>query len=94
MILDSQAELTTAVAFDLGSQKPGPGNPIKLWAAGVGGSLVITTGATDTALDALITVDATNDLEFELPSNTLQYIIATFATGTLNVILPGAQTNS
>jgi len=94
MILDKEAELTTATAFDLGSKKTGPGQPVKLWATGVGGSLVLTHGATNAAADALITVDATKDLEFELPSNTLQFIKATFATGSVNVILPGAQTNS
>ena len=92
MILDHLAELTTAQAFDLDAVRPGPGKPIKMYAAGVGGSLAITTGATDAAADALITVDATDDVEFELPSNTLQFIKATFAQGSVNVVMD-AQTN-
>ena len=92
MILDKLAELTTATAFDLETVRPGPGKPIKMYASGVGGSLVITTGDTDVAADALITVDATNSVEFELPSNTKRYIIATFAAGSVNVVLD-AQTN-
>lgn len=87
MIRDNETELATTVAFDLGNVRPGPGKPIKMFAQGVGGSLVITMGATDTAADACITVDATNDVEFHLPSNTLQYIIATFATGSVGVVM-------
>ena len=92
MILDNDAKLVTTVAFDLGSVRPGPGNPIKMYASGVAGSLVITQGATNAAADACITVDATNAIEFELPSNTLQYIKATFGSGEVNFVLPGTQT--
>ena len=92
MILDHLAELTTAQAFDLDAVRPGPGKPIKMYASGVGGSLAITTGATNAAADALITVDATDDVEFELPSNTKQFIMATFAQGSVNVVMD-AQTN-
>lgn len=95
MILDNEAELVTATAFDLGPKKPGPGNPIKLWITGVGASVVFTTGATSAAADALMTVDATaGPIEVELPSNTLQFIKATFASGAINVTLPGNQTNT
>lgn len=94
MIRDNEAQLESGVPFNLGPVRPGPGKPIKMWATGVGGSVVITTGDTDAAADALITVDATNDVEFELPSNTLQYINATFASGELGVIMAGAQTNT
>lgn len=97
MILDKEAELTTATGFDLGVVRPGPGNPIKLWATGVGGDLEITTGAdaaeAEAGLTALMTVDADGDVEFELPSNTQQFIATTFATGSVNVTLCGNQTN-
>lgn len=94
MILDNETRLTTATAFDLNVEKPGAGNPICLFASGVGGSLVVTTGATSgAATDACITVDATNDVEFALPSNTQQFIRATFAQGTVEVVLD-SQTNN
>ena len=92
MILDKLAELTTAVAFDLDAVRPGPGNPIKMYATGVGGPLVVTCGADTAAADACITVDATEPVEFELPSNTKQFIKATFATGNVYVVMD-AQTN-
>lgn len=98
MILDNEAELTTATGFDLEAVRPGPGEPIHLWAAGVGGSLAITMGEdapeAEGATIPCITVDATEDVEFELPSNTLQFIAAVFGTGTVNIILEGAQTNT
>jgi len=93
MILDDMAKLTSATAFDLETVRPGPGQPIKMMAIGVGGSLAVTTGDTTAAADACVTVDATNTVEFELPSNVKRYIEATFASGDVYVILPGAQTN-
>ena len=92
MILDNDAKLVTTVAFDLGVVNPGRGNPICLHASGVGASLVLTQGATDAAADALMTVDATNDIRFELPSDVARYIKATFVSGEVNFVLPGAQT--
>lgn len=95
MILDAQAELVTATAYDLGAKKPGPGNPLKVWITGVGAPVVFTTGATNAAADTLMTVDATaGPIEAELPSNTLQFIKATFATGAINITLAGNQTNA
>jgi len=92
MIRDALAELVTATAFDLDAVRPGPGKPIKMYANGVGGSLVVTTGDTNAAADALITVDATESLEFHLPANTKRWIKATFATGEVGVVMDG-QTN-
>lgn len=98
MILDKNAELTTATAYDLGTVRPGPGNPIKMFASGMAADalVTVTTGATDTAADACTTatVGANGTVEFELPSTTGQFIMATFAAGAINVILPGAQTNT
>jgi len=92
MIMDKELELTSGTALDLGTKRPGPGNDISMFAQGVGGSLVITTGDTNAAADALITVDATNDVEFDLPSETKRYIKATFAAGTVGIV-DTAQTN-
>jgi len=94
MILDKEAELVTTVAYDLETTSPGPGKPINMWASGIANSLVITHGDTSTAADPLLTVDAVQDVEFRLPSNTKRFIKASFASGSLNVILEGAQTNS
>lgn len=92
MILDKQVELATTVALDLETLRPGPGEPITLWATGVGGDLVFTTGDAVAAADDLITVDAANDVEFYLPSNTKRWIKGTFAAGKVYVVLD-AQTN-
>ncbi len=86
MYIDKDLELTSGTAKDLGVDRPGPGNPIKLFAQGVGGNVTVTTGATNAAADALITVDATNDVEFELPSGTKRWIKATFAAGSVNFV--------
>lgn len=98
MILDNEAALVTATAFDLETVRPGPGKPIKMWAQlNAAGPLVITTGATSAALDALLTVQVPAEgLEFELPSNTKQFIKSTFAaTAPLGVfvVMEGNQTN-
>lgn len=96
MIIDKEAELTTTVAYDLGSVRPGPGQPIKMWFLPTAGTspLAITDGATSAAADALMTVAYTvgEVVEFELPSNTAQFIKATF-TGQLAASLAGVQTN-
>jgi hypothetical protein len=94
MIRDYYGQLTTTVAFDLEAVSPGPGEPIKLMAIGVSGSVVVTTCATTGgSYTALTTVlGPAGVLEFELPSNTLQFIKATFSAGTVEVALPGVQT--
>ena len=94
MFLDNELAIATTVALDLGPKKPGPGNPIKCIATGVTLNVVVTTGATDTAAGALTTVECggADLVEFELPSNTLQFVKFAFADGAVNIILPGAQT--
>ena len=98
MIRDHEAELVTDIGFDLGPVRPGPGNPIKFWATGVGAVLIFTMGVDAAEAEAgtvpCITVDATDDVEFELPSNTQQFIATTFGSGDVGAILPGAQTNT
>lgn len=97
MILDKQAELTTATAFDLGTVRPGPGQPIKLFASGMtpDATVTVTTGATSAAAGDCTTaeVGADGSVEFELPSTVARYIKATFAAGAINVTLAGNQTN-
>lgn len=94
MYIDKELELTTAVALDLGPKKPGPGKPIKMVALGVTTTVVITHGVALGSEAALMTIDALGaDLvEFELPSSTLQFIIATFADGEVKIVMD-AQTN-
>lgn len=93
MILDNEAVLKTATAFNLETVRPGPGRPITMFATGVGASLVITTGATSAAAGACITVDATSDVTFTLPTSVKQYIKCTFAAGTVAIAIPQTQTN-
>ena len=101
MILDKEAEMKTTVAFDLESVSngvgTGSGQPLLMWAQiDTPGDLVITTGATTTAADALITVSVPAEgLEFRLPSDTKQFVKATFtATAPLGVffVMEGNQT--
>ena len=105
MIIDNEAELETAVAFDLEAFRPGPGQPIKMWAnldgvipstptvPATAVALVITTGPDASAALPCITVSCTDlPTEFELPSSTEQFIMATFV-GRVAVSLPGVQTN-
>lgn len=99
MILDKEGQLITATAFDLKTVAPGPGNPVKMIVTGMNaGNLAVThcatTGGTYTACTT-VTVQNDGDLvEFELPSNTLQFIKATFTTGEVYITLPGNQTAS
>ena len=51
MLIDTNAELETTVAFDLGVKSPGAGKPICMRAEGVAGTLTITTGDTSAAAD-------------------------------------------
>ena len=95
MILDKELELVTAVAFDLGTVRPGPGKPIKCIATGVTLNVAITTGPATGAESSLMTVECggADLVEFELPSNTEQFIVPTFADGAVDIVLEGNQTN-
>ena len=93
MIIDYLAQVKAGVAFDLDAIRPGPGKHIKGYttatatiqhaddnagAAGTLGALmVVTVGATDPGV------------EFELPSNTKQWIQSDVA---FNIVMD-AQTN-
>ena len=95
MILDNDTALATTVAFDLGVVSPGPGEPIKCIAVGVDASLAIThcatIGGTYTACTTVLAPAGL--LEFERPSNTKQFIKATFSAGSVRVgQLAGNQT--
>jgi len=96
MILDKELEMATGEALDLGPKTPGPGQPIKCVALKVAADVVITTGDTLGTESALMTVvcEGADLVEFELPSSTLQFIVPTFADGAVEIILPGAQTNT
>ena len=93
MIIDNDAKLTSTVAFDLETVRPGPGEPLKMWCIlDTPGTLTITDGATSAAADALMTVSCTDSpTEFQLPSSTARYIKSTF-TGTVAFTLCGVQT--
>lgn len=103
-ILDKKLEMATTVALDLGdtglrsdgSAAPhGGGRNACLSITGISAdSVVITTGDTSAAADALITVACPSDVvtEVMLPSSTKRWIKATFADGSIDVILNHAQT--
>jgi len=114
MILDKNAMFADGLAYngtptviDLGSVRPGPGRPIKVFVQGsstLAGAtgVVVTDGATDTAGDALITHIATlagKIVEFELPSDTARYVKVALAgspsagSWSAGIVLPGVQTN-
>lgn len=95
MILDKELEIATTVAVDLGSKRPGPGKPIKCIATGVTTTVTVTTGATNAAAGALmvVTCGGADLVEFELPSETLQFVKFAFADGAVNIVLEGNQTN-
>ncbi len=105
MILDKQMEMVTTVAMDLGNPglrtsggvaPHGPGRPIHLSIMGITADTVtITTGDTSAAADALLTVTCPDDIATEvlLPSTCKRWIKATFANGSIDVILDNAQTN-
>lgn len=95
MIVDATMELTTTVAFDLGAVRPGPGEPIKIMAVGVSGTVTITHCATiggSYTANSVQTCGA-GIAEFVLQSDTLQFIKVAFAAGSVEVVLPGVQTN-
>jgi len=101
MILDKDCIMATTVAFDTRAISndigPGPGQPLLMVAAGLpAGDLAIThcdtVGGTYTACTT-VTVGADDDVvEFRLPSNTQQFIKATFASGELFFAMEGNQT--
>lgn len=92
MLIDNETLLATTVALDLEALRPGPGQPIKMFAdLDADGDLVITHGATVTAATALMTVACAGITEFHLPSSTLRWIKATF-TGNVGIVMD-VQTN-
>ena len=92
MLIDKETLLATTVALDLETVRPGPGQPIKMFAdLDADGDLVITHGATSTPITALMTVACVGVTEFFLPSTVLQYIASTF-TGNVGVVMD-VQTN-
>jgi hypothetical protein len=105
MILDKELEMVTGVALDLGDPGKrsdgstalhGPGRQVHLQIQGISaGTVDITTGDTSTSDDALITVvcPVGEVAEAHLPSTCKRYIKATFADGSIDVILDSAQTN-
>lgn len=97
MIIDKETELATGVALDLESVRPGPGQPIKMWALlDTDDDLEITMGTTAALAVAgattCITVACSGITEFELPSSTLQFVATDF-TGQVAVSLTGIQTS-
>ncbi len=105
MILDYLSGLTTTVAHDLGdpglrsdgSVAPrGEGRQIHLQAAGVTTTVVITSAdavAGTYGGSTTFTCGGAAFTECHLPSYTKRWIKATFADGTVDVILDSAQTN-
>ncbi len=95
MILDNELSMATGVALDLEAVSPGPGKPIKCVATNVAANVVITSGPSTGLESALITVECGGavHVEFELPSNTEQFIVPTFLSGQVDIVLAGVQTN-
>jgi len=113
MILDNETMFADKLAFgspptvlDMGSIRPGPGEPLKIFVQGSADfagatGIVITDGTTVAAADPLVThvCDLTGKLvEFELPSDTAQFVgvaltgTPSAGTWTCGVTLPGNQT--
>ncbi len=105
MIFDKQLEMATTVPVDLGDPglrsngnpaPHGPGRQVHLAITGITtGTVDITTADTAIAGDALLTVVCPANLvtEVHLPSTCKRYITATFADGSIDVVLDSAQTN-
>jgi len=103
-ILDKELEMASGAALDLGDPgldsegnafPHGNGRQIHLAITGIAaGTVDITTGDTSAAADALMTVACPADVvtEVHLPSACKQFIKATFADGSIEVILDSAQT--
>jgi hypothetical protein len=93
-ILDNELAIATTVAVDLGVS--GAGNPIKLQAAGVTTTVVVTSSATvggTYAGSTTFTCGGADFVECQLPSYTKQFIKCVFADGSVEVILNCGQTN-
>lgn len=104
-IMDGRLAMATTVAVDLGdpglrsdgSVAPhGPGRQVHLQITGItAGTVTITTGDLVASADALMTVvcPAAVFTEVHLPSSCKRFIKATFADGSIDVVLDSAQTN-
>lgn len=107
LFADNLAHDGSPEEIDLESVRPGPGNPIKGFIAG-SADLAGCTGFS--ILDAAVSpadealMDITEDpagtiIEFELPSNVLQFVTIALVgstsagTFTAGLVLPGVQTN-
>jgi hypothetical protein len=115
MILDKETLFADALAFggtpeelDLGTVRPGPGQPIKCFftthAALTGCTAVnVLDAAVSPADEVVLTVTpppaAGDTVEFELPSTVLQFVtidlVGTVSAGSYScgIVLPGVQTN-
>ena len=99
MLIDNEAKLTSATAFDLKTVRPGPGMALRMAATGFDADDAIAITHCDTAAGTYtecitIVADATGCASFTLPSTTLRYLKATFTGGQIFFILEGgAQTN-
>lgn len=94
--LGNPGERTTAVSGTNTVAPHGPGRQVRLSITGItAGTVNITTADTAVAGSALITAacPAGETTEVRLPSNCKRYITATFADGSIDVILDCAQTN-
>ena len=100
MILDALATLEAGVPFDTDAIRPGPGEPIVLFAAGQtpGALITVTTDADDGAgapagapsACTTATVDVDGSVQFEVPSSAKQWIVSDVEC---YVVLKGGQTN-
>jgi len=110
MFIDNEAVITVAATdFDLGSVRPGPGEPIKMsvindsatagtYTGPIGAlSMAVTHGDDAGGETALMTVAviAGEETHFELPKNTKRYIqVAVLpANAVVAVRMSGGQTN-
>lgn len=105
-IMDKMLEMATTVALDLGNPgirsdststvaPHGPGRSVVLQITGItAGTITITTGATSAAADTFMTVvcSSAEFTQVPLPSNCKRYIKATFADGSVDVVLDKTQT--
>lgn len=93
MIIDADTSLATTVAFDLETQRPGPGQELTLAINDVpAGDLDIThsdtEGGTYTALQTIV-VPAEKRVVATLQSSAKRWIKATFASGSVQIVLNG-----
>ena len=104
MIADGLAYGGTPTVIDLGMTTPGPGRPLRLFCSGVSlagvTGLTVTDGATSTAADTCLSVDASSStlngggIEFDLPNDVARYVKVALAgtpsagTWTCGLIIP------